>query len=533
MTTRKLDAMLCETGPTLQPCSVKKEGTDMRHYLIAHDLGTSGDKATLFDTDGNLIRSITSAYRTHFFNANWAEQNPQDWWKAFCESTKALLDGFDIKEVAAISFSGQMMGCVPVDKNGDALRPAIIWADQRATKQAGQLLTAFTPFEFYHITGHRVSASYSIEKLMWLRDNEPEIFSKVYRILQPKDYLVQKLTGRFATDYSDASGTNALDLQTLSWSQKIITASGLDLSLFPELVPSTEVVGEVTPGISKECGLAVGTPVVMGAGDGVCAATGAASVSSGDAYHYLGSSSWIAYTADKPLYDPEMRTFNWVHMVAGKFCPTGTMQAAGNSFNYIREMLCDGEKIRAESEGRSVYDVVNDMLRSSPIGSRGLIYLPYLLGERSPRWNPLARGTYIGLTMEHSRGDLVHSALEGVLMNLSIILECFRREQSIDSLRLIGGLAQSDEICKMLADIFGVRAVLMDKLEEATSTGAAVCGGVGVGVLPDFSAVTRFIHPDRSFEYDPVRHADYEPVKALFEDCYAAMIPLYERLSTL
>lgn len=209
------------------------------------------------------------------------------------------------------------------------------------------------------------------------------------------------------------------------------------------------------------------------------------------------------------------------------------MQAAGNSFNYIRDMLCDGEAIRAKAEGRTVYDAINRMLRESSVGSRGLIYLPYLLGERSPRWNPIARGAYIGLTMEHTRSDLVHAALEGVLMNLSIILECFRIQQPIDSLRLIGGLAQSDEICRMLADIFGVRTVLMDKLEEATSMGAAVCGGIGVGVLPDFSTVHRFIHPDKSFAPDPKKKAAYVPVKALFEQCYQAMQPLYEAISRL
>ena len=301
-----------------------------------------------------------------------------------------------------------MMGCVPVDMSGKAIRPAIIWADQRSTAQADALLEQIPAQEFYRITGHRASASYSIEKLMWIRDHEPDSFSRIYRTLQPKDYLVCKLTGRFVTDYSDASSTNALDLSTLTWSDEILKASKLDPSLFPDLMPSTAVIGELTASVAKECGLAAGTPIVLGAGDGVCAATGAASVSSGDAYHYLGSSSWIAYTADAPLYDPEMRTFNWVHMVPGKFCPTGTMQAAGNSFNYIRDMLCDGEAIRAKANGQTVYDAINRMLRESPIGSRGIIYLPYLLGERSPRWNPIARGAYIGLTMEHSRSDLVH-----------------------------------------------------------------------------------------------------------------------------
>ncbi|MFQ9807838.1 MAG: FGGY family carbohydrate kinase [Christensenellales bacterium] len=227
------------------------------------------NKATLFDVEGNLIRSVTTPYETHFFNANWAEQNPQNWWEAFCASTKQLVCEIDAKEVAAVSFSGQMMGCVPVDMSGKAIRPAIIWADQRSTAQADALLEQIPAQEFYRITGHRASASYSIEKLMWIRDHEPDSFSRIYRTLQPKDYLVCKLTGRFVTDYSDASSTNALDLSTLTWSDEILKASKLDPSLFPDLMPSTAVIGELTASVAKECGLAAGTPIVLGAGDGV------------------------------------------------------------------------------------------------------------------------------------------------------------------------------------------------------------------------------------------------------------------------
>lgn len=502
----------------------------MKHYLIAHDLGTSGDKATLYDADGSLIRSITTSYPAHFFNGNWAEQNPEDWWNAFCQSTKALLDGMDANEVAALSFSGQMMGCVPVDRSGRALRPAIIWADQRATRQAEEVLAHSDLQTLYRITGHRISASYSLEKLMWLRDHEGETFRQIHCCLQAKDYIIQRLTGRFATDYTDACGTNAFDLAKRCWSDAILESVGLDQALFPEALPSTAVAGEVSPTVAKLCGLAPFTPVVMGAGDGICATTGAASIQPGDTYHYLGSSSWIACTDTQPYLDPQMRTFNWVHMVPDCYCPMGTMQAAGNSFNYIRDMLCDGEALRCEAQGRSIYEVINEMLTQSPVGSRGLIYLPYLLGERSPRWNPSARGAFIGLTMEHSRADLVHAALEGVLMNLSLILDALRGLRPVQQLRLIGGLAQSDAICQMLADIFGVEAVLMDKLEEATSTGAAVCAGVGVGLLEDFSAVHRFIHPSRHFNCREDVHAAYAPVKALFEEAYESTRALCEKL---
>ena len=334
----------------------------MKQYLIAHDLGTSGDKATLFDLDGRLLHSVTHSYPTHFFHGNWAEQNPLDWWDAFCAATRQLLAGRDAGQVAAVAFSGQMMGCVLVDAQGLPVRPALIWADLRATEQAQRFEEAVGADAFYRITGHRASASYSLAKLLWVRDHEPEAFRQAHRMLNAKDYLVYRLTGRFVTDYSDASGTNLFDLNRMDWSEAILGATDVDRALLPELHASTDVIGEVTARIAAETGLAPGTPIVLGAGDGVCASTGAASVSPGVAYNYLGSSSWIAYTAPAPVYDPQMRTFTWAHMVPGAYCPTGTMQAAGNSFTFVRQMLCDGLEERARASGGSVYAQINELL---------------------------------------------------------------------------------------------------------------------------------------------------------------------------
>ncbi|NLI21568.1 MAG: xylulokinase [Clostridiales bacterium] len=505
----------------------------MKQYLIAHDLGTSGDKATLFHLDGRLLHSVTHSYPTHFFNGNWAEQNPLDWWESFCATNRQLLAGRDAGQVAAVAFSGQMMGCVLVDAQGLPVRHALIWADLRATEQARRFEEAVGADDFYRITGHRASASYSLAKLLWVRDHEPEAFRRAHRMLNAKDYLVYRLTGRFVTDYSDASGTNLFDLNRMDWSDAILGATGVDRALLPELHPSTDVIGEVTAGIAAETGLAPGTAIVLGAGDGVCASTGAASVSPGVTYNYLGSSSWIAYTAPAPVFDPQMRTFTWAHMVPGAYCPTGTMQAAGNSFTFVKQMLCDGLEQRAQACGGSVYAEINELLKDSPVGSRGLLFLPYLLGERSPRWNPLARGAYLGLTMEHTRADLLHAAVEGIALNLCVILDIFRREQSVGPLHLIGGLAQSDSICRVLADVFGIDVVRMNHLEEATSMGAAVCGGVGVGALSDFSCVHRFIQPEQTLPFDPETHGRYAPVKALFEQAYEAMLPLYPKLAAL
>lgn len=363
----------------------------MKKYLIAHDLGTSGDKATLFTTDGELVRSLTYVYETNFFQGTWAEQNPEDWWRAVCENNKALLKGIDKNQVAGMAFSGQMMGCVPVDRDGKALRPAIIWADQRSQKQERVIREQIDEREFYRITGHKISASYSIEKLMWIKEQEPEIYRNTYKMLQPKDYVICRLTGAFVTDCTDASGTNCLDLTALAWSEKILNLAGIGQEKLPDVFASTHVAGELTFSVAAECGLAPGTPVVIGGGDGVCAAVGAGSVREGDAFNYLGSSSWVALTSRTPIFDPELRTYNWAHMVPGLYSPNGTMQAAGNSYQFIRKTLCRDLEAEAKRQGISPYELMNREMEGSPIGANGLLYLPYLLGERSPRWNSNAR----------------------------------------------------------------------------------------------------------------------------------------------
>lgn len=503
----------------------------MSKYLIAHDLGTSGDKATLFTADGELVKSLTYVYDTHFFNSTWAEQNPQDWWKAVCENNKELLKDIDKKEVAGMAFSGQMMGCVPVDKKGNALRPAIIWADQRSQEEETYIRSQIEEAEFYRIVGHKISASYSIEKFMWLKEHEPEVYKNTYKMLQPKDYVICRLTGEFVTDYTDASGTNCLDLNQLTWSERILDIAGIDGDKLPELYASTHVAGEITASASKECGLAPGTPIIIGGGDGVCAAVGAGSVRPGDTFNYLGTSSWVALTSEKPIFDPELRTYNWAHMVPGLYSPNGTMQAAGNSYQFIKKTICKDLEKEAADLGISPYELMNREVAASSLGANGLLYLPYILGERSPRWNSKARGAFVGLKMEHTRGDMLRATVEGILMNLCIILDVFRKKVDIQELNVIGGLAKGDAIRHILADIYGVQVKRLNWLDEATSMGAAVCAGVGAGVLPDFTAIDRFIKVDDVIEPNMEHHGKYGELKQYFDECYEGLLKTYENLA--
>ena len=503
-------------------------------FIIAHDLGTTGNKASLYNRAGQMMASSFYGYGTEFPRVNWVEQNPSDWWQAVCVSTRRLLTTAKVlpADVACVAFSGQMMGCVAVDSTARPLRNAIIWADMRAVAEAQRIIDGVGLERAYRITGHRASASYSGAKILWVREHQPEIFGQTYKFLHAKDYIVARLTGRFVTDHTDASGMNLYDLRKRDWSAPILDAIDLDPELLPELHASTDVVGEVTPGASEETGLASGTPVVIGGGDGSCAAVGAGVVAEGSAYNYVGSSSWIGIATREPIYDPEMRTFTWAHMVPGMFHPNGTMQAAGGSYQWARDNLCLPEVDAAARLGLSPYELMNLQAESSPPGANGLLFLPYLLGERSPRWNPKARGGYIGLTMKHTRADMIRATLEGITLNLRVILEAFEEQGArIDAMRVIGGGARGRAWRQIMANIYGMPVLRPALLEEATSLGAAVAGGVGVGIFPDFGIAERLTPVIERLEPDPTLRPLYDRLYAAFNQAYDLLAPLYDTLA--
>ncbi len=503
----------------------------MAKYLLAHDLGTSGNKATLFSVDGELIASRTASYPTRYFHGNWAEQDPQDWWQALCETSQQLLAEVDPAEVACVTLSGQMMGCTPVDAAGRALRPSLLYCDQRATEQARQIAARVDSAEFYGIVGHRISESYSLEKLMWLKQHEPEVYRQTARTLCAKDYINYQLTGQFATDYSDASGTNAFDLNTFTWSERLLAAAEVDGAMFPEPRPSTDVLGEVTSQAARATGLRAGTPVAVGGGDGSCAGVGVGCVRPGSAYNYLGSSSWVALTVERPLVDPQQRTMNWAHCVPGYLHPSGTMQAAGASYQWLKNTVCTAETAEALARGEDVYELINRQVEQSTPGSGGLVFLPYMLGERTPRWNSNARGAWIGLNLATRRQDLIRSVMEGITMNLGIIVDIFRQHVPLETMTVIGGGAKSAVWRQMMADIYDCRIEKLNYLEEATSMGAAVIGGVAVGLFPDFDVIDRFVRVDDVVLPEPAHQPIYRKMLPIFERCYHALVDVYEDLA--
>jgi xylulokinase len=407
-----------------------------------------------------------------------------------------------------------MMCAVLLDEQHEPVRPALIWADRRSAAQARQLADKVGADRAYALLGHRLNPTYSLTKVMWVRDHEPEVFARVRHFCLAKDFVNLRMTGRLATDRSDASGTNAFDQQAGTWSGELLDAAGLDPDLFPEILPSTEVLGGLTRAAAEELGLAAGTPVVVGGGDGPLAAVGAGVVAPEDgAYVYLGSSSWVSLAATTPLLDPAQRTMTFDNVVPGGFVPTATMQAGGASLSWVCDLLSPQDP-----------DRFADLLaRAGEVEAarEGVFFLPHLLGERSPYWNPDASGAFVGLGMHHDRGHLVRAVVEGVAFNLLTCIDAFREAgQSVDHVAAIGGGAASEVWLQILADTWGCRVSRRSVVEEANSLGAAVTAAVGLGLVDDFgiardlSVVTAVLEPDQD------RHTMYREQHATFVDAY-------------
>jgi len=505
-------------------------------YLLAHDVGTTGDKATLFDLDGRLVASVLKEYETFHPKHLWAEQDPEDWWRAFIESTRELLSKskVDSGDVKAISFSGQMMGCLPVDKSGKPLRRSIIWMDQRSVKQADLISEKIGFKEYYETAGNRISPTYTISKILWVKENEPEIYEKAYKFLQAKDYIVLRLAGSYATDYSDASLSGLMDVRKKTWAYDMLEELGIDLDKLPEPHPSTMVEGELDSETAELLGLKAGTPVVIGGGDGACAATGAGAVRLGQAYNYIGASSWISVVSDRPLIDPKMRIFNFYHLDSEKITPTGTMQTAGASYKWLRDKVCWREVEDAEKRGVDPYVVMDLEAKEVQPGAGKLIFLPYLMGERSPWWNPNARGIFFGLTLAHERKNMIRAVLEGVAFNLRIILDAFEElGVQIESIRLIGGGAKGKLWRRIMTDIYGKKVIIPKYLMEATSLGAAIAAGVGAGLYKDFSVATKLNAIVNELDPDPGVHEKYEKLYGFFKRLYLTLEPLFNELAEI
>jgi xylulokinase len=492
-----------------------------RSYIMAHDLGTSSHKCTVFDLEGHAVASASAEYPTMFGERGEAEQDPRDWWEAVVRTTRSVLQKVKPSAILAVGFSGHMMGACPVDREGNPLARSLIHADTRSAILEKEVFGRMDEEAFYSLTGNRIDGHYPLLKIIWLRQNRRDVYAKTAFFVQAKDYLCFRLTGRLGiTDYSDASLYGLCHIRDCRWDERILRAFSLDAAKLPAIVPAATVAGTVTAEAAGVTGLTAGTPVALGGGDGLCAALGAFALHPGDAYMYIGTTAWVSRAVGAPMPDPERRVFTMSGADAGTYYAIGTMQTAGAAYDWAVRELAKAEYDEARRTGTSPYERVETEIAKVPWGSNGLLFHPYLMGERSPLWDMNVRGTFFGLDMSHNRFDLLRSVMEGVSMNLRSIAQVLEAGGETDTYRVIGGAMKSGVWRSILATMLNKRLEIPDLAGEATSLGAAMCAGVAAGAYRSYDDARK------QMEQKTVRA---EPVPEGRSVCDAAF-GLYQRL---
>lgn len=504
-------------------------------YLLGIDLGTSGTKTVLFDTAGNVIASHTVEYPLHQPRNGWAEQDPDDWWRAVQVTVRAVLDksGAAPEEVKGVGLSGQMHGLVMLDGEGRVLRRAILWCDGRTQKQCDEI-TEKLGERLISITANPALPGFTAGKILWVREHEPEIYEKCRHILLPKDYIRYQLTGEFATEVSDASGMNLLDVPNRCWSGEVLSALDIDPALLGKMYESCEVTGAVTAQAAELTGLAPGTIVVGGAGDNAAAAIGTGVVDTGLAFTTLGTSGVIFAHADRVTIDPKGRVHTFCSAVPGKWTVMSCTLAAGLSLRWMRDTLCLSERESAEAMGLDPYEIMTDAAARSPIGANRLLFLPYLMGERSPLLDSDARGAFIGLSAIHQRGDMIRAVLEGVTYSQRQCLDVFRdMGVEISDMAACGGGSRSSFWRQMLSDVYGCPVKTIASA-EGPALGAAILAGAGAGVYSSVAqGCAEAVRPGARQVPNGAAGAAYEPFYQLYKTLYPALREGFHTLAQL
>ncbi|MEO6590025.1 MAG: xylulokinase [Pyrinomonadaceae bacterium] len=440
--------------------------------FLGIDVGTGGSRAVVIDEAGAVIASATSMHEDFASpEIGWAEQDPDDWWRACKEAIAEVLQIVKAEEIAAISFSGQMHGSVFLDKTDKVLRPALLWCDQRTEKQCTEITEKIGAEKLLSLVSNPAVTGFTLPKILWLRENEPEIWKKVKTILLPKDYIRLKLSGDKASDVADSSGTLLFDVANRKWSDEMLDALEIDKSLMPRVYESIEITGEVSSRAEEETGLKAGTKIVAGAGDNAAGAIGMGITEVGKVSATIGTSGVIFAVTDAPKLDLKGRIHTLCHAIPERWHNTGVTLAAGLSFKCFRENF---------GEGKSYDELVNKAAKISS-GSDGAIWLPYLMGERAPHLDPNARAAFVGLTASHTKAHLTRAVLEGVAFSLRDSLEIFKAAGAeISSVRLGGGGAKSPIWRQIQADVYNQTVEILEA-DEGAALGAAILAGVGAG----------------------------------------------------
>jgi xylulokinase len=504
-------------------------------YFLGVDLGTSAVKCILVDLKGKVKGSYSAEYPLLQPHPGWAEQNPEDWWLGTIKAIRGLLElsGIAGSDVSGIGLSGQMHGSVFLDAEQQVIRPALLWCDQRTTEQCEEIESLVGREELGQLTGNRALTGFTAPKILWLRQHEPEHYARVRHLLLPKDYVRLRLTGAFGMDMADASGTLLLDVARRRWSQTVAERLSIPLEWLPPLFESGDVAGQLLPEAAGLTGLAAGTQVVAGGGDQACGAVGVGVVRQGIASVALGTSGVVFVHDDAYQVDEAYRLHSFCHGVPGKWHRMGVMLAAGGSLQWWRNHFAHEELERARQEGKDVYELLTSLAETAPLGSEGLLFLPYLTGERTPHPDPKARGAFIGLNLRHSKAHLIRAVLEGITFGLRDSLELMKESGiAIHELRVNGGGAKSPFWRQMIADIFGVPVVTVNST-DGPAYGAAVMAASGVLHRDIMELCDEWIQVVDRVEPNPKLHAEYEAYYKIYRSLYGTLQSTFHQLSDL
>lgn len=444
--------------------------------LLGIDVSTTGAKALLISTGGDVIASHTTPLSLSQPHPLWSEQDPRTWWEGVCASIRAVLNAHPTADVRAVGLTGQMHGLVLLDASGQVLRPAILWNDQRTQAQCDSMTARIGFQRLIALTGNRALTGFTAPKLLWVRDHEPEVYARIAHVLLPKDYIRYCLTGDFASEMSDSAGTSLLDVAQRTWSDDVLSALDIPRKWLPTLYEGTDITGEVTPSAASACGLRAGVPVVGGGGDQAAGAVGVGAIAPDIVGVSVGTSGVVFAPLARYAYEPEGRLHAFCHALPNMWHFMGVMLSAAGSFQWYKDTLAPNmsfDALTAEAEG-------------VPAGADGLRFLPYLTGERTPHPDPLARGGFIGLTARHTRAHMTRAVLEGVAFGLK---DCFALIQEAGlpdnvQVRITSGGAKSALWRSIIADVLGYPNVRVNTTEGA-AFGAALLAGVGAGVYAD------------------------------------------------
>ena len=504
-------------------------------YLIGIDVGTTGAKTILVDETGQLHASALAEYPLYTPQPKWAEQNPEDWWGATVKSIQRVLAESQVspKDVKGLGLSGQMHGLVLMDNRHRVLRPAILWCDVRTTEQCHYITETVGADLLVQRTCNPALEGFTAPKIIWVRDNEPEVLEKTTTMLLPKDYVRFRLTGEIAAEVSDAAGTLLFDVQQRRWSEEVVHTLGIDPSLLPPVYESVDICGKITAEVAELTGLPAGTPVVGGGADNACSAVGNGIVSTGRVSASIGTSGAIVAHTDEPKVDPNLQAHSFCHSAPHKWYLMGVVLSAGGAFRWFRDNLGDSEVETAKTEGVDSYQVLTQRAAEAPVGSEGLIFLPYLTGERTPHADANAKANFFGITLRHGKPHLIRSVMEGIAYALRDSLEIIRGlGTSIQRIYATGGGARSALWRQIQADVYNTELVTIN-IAEGPAFGAAILAGVGTGVYDSVeSAADELIKITSATQPIPENVSIYEEYYQIYRALYPALKPQFDQVTT-